>query len=203
MRENADLRAALPELLGATRGVVAASYFGSVAKGTSDRFSDIDLVVEASGEAGLEVVRRLHHAFTVVLFRPFSERRLPSGRYWFAETNPFARLDISFFDAVEYPSLLREGRGVAQPPFKDVLLKRGTGPAVEGVELPTWSDEDYEWAGLLREHQEVMKGVARENWILSKRVLSPLDLAAAGGSEEGPVAGKLSARSLEVLSSSA
>lgn len=163
MKQLDDLLARIPKILDATEGVRGASYFGSVAKGSTDRFSDIDLVVHASVDVGWDVIRSLHHELTIVLFRPFSEDRRPSGRYWFADTNPFARLDVSFFEADEYAALLSRGRGVAQPPFRVLNLEGPAGPPVADVVLPTWSESEFRSAGLLRAFQEAAKGEAREH----------------------------------------
>ncbi|MEQ8330191.1 MAG: nucleotidyltransferase domain-containing protein [Longimicrobiales bacterium] len=202
MNQLGDLLARIPRILSATEGVLGASYFGSVAKGSTDRFSDIDLVVHASMDAGWDVVRRLHQELTIVLFRPFSEDRRPSGRYWFAHTNPFARLDVSFFEAEEYAALLARGRGVAQPPFRALMLEGPVGPPVADVVLPTWSESEFRAAGLLRTFQEVAKGEAREHWIISTPGDVQREFEAYWDAGRLPMAVQLYRSSVEVLNRS-
>jgi hypothetical protein len=161
MKEGHDIRALLESCLAGTPGIIGAAYFGSGATNTSDRYSDIDLVVGSEGGTADHFLLCLHGALPIVLFRPFTEDRRPSGRYWFSNANPFARLDVSFYHPGDLEDVLNEGRGFAQPPFRRVSVgpRRQTGPPAGS--LPNWNSVDHEFAGALRRFHESAKALAR------------------------------------------
>lgn len=95
--------------LAAVPGVRAMALFGSLAEGRADRWSDVDLIVgcdevEALQWAAAQAVRALR---PVLLYRKFSAVEQPSGRFWFADTSLFHRLDISFIALERYHERLR------------------------------------------------------------------------------------------------
>ena len=98
MNQHEEVRAALETALAHTTGVSGAAYFGSTGADRIDNFSDVDLVVRCNADAAGQFLLQLHQLLGIVLCRPFSEDRKPGGRYWFAETNPFVRLDVSFHE---------------------------------------------------------------------------------------------------------
>lgn len=147
--------------LAASPGVSAAAYFGSTAKGETDAFSDIDLVVSCSPKAAVLFVRRLHALLGLALYRPFTEGRHPAGRYWFRGVSPFQRLDVSFYPPDEFGDLLLNGRGFAQPPFQSIELRPVTPPPEPPPDLPQWSAMDHEFGGALRRLHEAAKAEAR------------------------------------------
>jgi len=161
MNQHQDVRGALELALARTPGISNAAYFGSTGSDQADAFSDIDLVVHCSPDAARSFLQTLHGILAFVLFRPFSEDRRPAGRYWFANTNPFVRLDVNFYNGVEFDEVLRHGRGFVQPPFKVIPL-RDTSDVTAEVELPCWSQLDHEFAGALRRFHESAKRVRRQ-----------------------------------------
>lgn len=147
--------------LSSTVGIADAAYFGSTAAERVDSLSDIDLVVQCDSETASRFVRRLHEVLEVVLFCPFSKVPPPAGRYWFRAANPFLRLDVSFYDRVDFDPLLAHGIGPKQPPFRPVELGEHR-VFVEPVRsLPDWSDSDYAFARALRRFHESAKAVLR------------------------------------------
>jgi hypothetical protein len=102
-----QLRRQVVDALTAHNHVNAIACFGSLAKGAFDEHSDVDLIVEASGDlngirdAGIFREARYH--------RPFSGGLEPDGRYWFLGYSVYVKLDISFHDRDQYASLLSSG----------------------------------------------------------------------------------------------
>ncbi|MPZ98293.1 MAG: hypothetical protein GEU80_02975 [Dehalococcoidia bacterium] len=89
------------ELIAALRGVegvTAISLFGSLATGTHDGFSDIDLMVGYEGGADIEwaASAAIDRAKPVRFYRAFSDMAQPSGRRWFDGESPFHHADVSF-----------------------------------------------------------------------------------------------------------
>ena len=161
MNQHQDVRGALELALARTPGISGAAYFGSTGADQTDGFSDIDLVVRCAPDRAASFLVELHAILAIVLFRPFSEERKPDGRYWFANTNPFVRLDVSFYEGQDFDAILHHGRGFAQPPFTIIPIRGTPEPAADG-ELPGWSQLDYEFAGALRRFHESSKRVARQ-----------------------------------------
>lgn len=160
MNQHQEVRGALEVALARTPGVSSAAYFGSTGSDGADGFSDIDLVVRCSSDSASRFLVELHAILAIVLFRPFSEDRRPAGRYWFANTNPFVRLDVSFYEGADFDEVLCNGRGFAQPPFRVIPVQGSSEWAACGV-LPSWSRLDHEFAGALRRFHEASKRVAR------------------------------------------
>ncbi len=104
-------------------GVSGAVYFGSIAKGCSDEFSDIDLLVRCDLATAPAIVAALHASLEIILYRPFTTGRKPSGRYWFASVHPFLRLDVSFHEADAFDDLLQVGGEFARAPFMQLELR--------------------------------------------------------------------------------
>lgn len=72
--------------------------FGSIASGSWDEWSDIDLAV-GCGEPdsyGPFLAGLLGARFPILCHRPFSGQPAPSGRFWFRDQSPFHKLDVSF-----------------------------------------------------------------------------------------------------------
>jgi len=203
MKEGHDIRTLLESCLAATPGIIGAAYFGSGATNSSDRYSDIDLVVGSEGGAAADFLLRLHGALPIVLFRPFTEDRRPAGRYWFSEANPFARLDVSFYRPDDWQNVLSEGRAFAQPPFRPVSTgsRRQSGPSAG--RLPSWSPLDHAFAGALRRFHESAKALARRR--PPKHEIEESEESLRGFESKGVrcEAWALYARSLEVIGRSA
>ena len=111
----------LIQALQADNRVSAIACFGSTVSGDADDFSDVDMLVEASGN--LSGIMSSGARPEVRYFRPFgASGREPDGRYWFSGFSVFAKADISFHDADEYAGLLRHGEPerFITPPIKEL-----------------------------------------------------------------------------------
>jgi len=91
--------------------VRAIASFGSVATGSTDEWSDVDLFVACDDvERGAWLAAAaIHQAKPVLFYRTFSIGRQPSGRYWFANESPFNRLDVSFYSPDGFEVVCRDG----------------------------------------------------------------------------------------------
>jgi hypothetical protein len=77
--------------------------FGSIAVGTWDPWSDIDLLVscdmpEQTAWLASAIIRSTR---PVAFYRMFTGVPQPSGRYWFGGESPFHRLDVSFHSGAD------------------------------------------------------------------------------------------------------
>lgn len=104
------LAAELASALATVPSVEAIALFGSLAAGSGDGWSDIDMVVahDDAEAARWEAAAALRGAAPVLYYRPIAGNEQPSGRYWFVGESPFHRLDISFSTVSEYSSGLAE-----------------------------------------------------------------------------------------------
>ena len=160
--ERPEIMSRLEAILSESHGVSAAAYFGSIARGTPDEFSDIDLLVRDDSAARWQVAARLQDELGAVLFRPFTATRAPSGRYWFEAAHPFLRLDVSFHEPADYDRVISVGDEFVRPPVRHVSL--GDDRPRGRVAPHAWSEgsKDSEvFAGALREYQEAAKALAR------------------------------------------
>lgn len=160
--DQLELLRQLVELLRTTEGVSGAAYFGSIASDTHDEPSDIDLIVRCEPEAKPALVRRLEAELEVVLYRPFTSARAPSGRYWFAGTHPFTRLDASFHDPSNYDDVVSNGTEFVRPPLRPIDLRHAAGSRAASPMSPTrWPSIAFQFAGALRDYQDVVKALIR------------------------------------------
>lgn len=160
--QRVELLERLERVLRGVKGVSHAAYFGSLAKGTADAWSDIDLIVCCDSDAAWATAARLAEELSVVLYRPFTSARAPSGRYWFESAHPFHRLDVSFHDAPAYHTVVSEGGEFARAPFRHLDLALGPRSVSEARSpRPEWSLRAQDFADALRNFQEAAKAVAR------------------------------------------
>jgi predicted nucleotidyltransferase len=159
--------------LASTPGVRDAAYFGSTAAGTADALSDVDLVVRCDPDAALVFLRSLHADLGLVLHRPFSEGRNPSGRYWFRGGSPFQRLDVSFFGGCEFDEIMAGGGRYARPPFRPLRLGGPRASITSADSIPAWSPLDHDFAGALRDFHEAAKAESRGR--MPKRPIKALE----------------------------
>jgi predicted nucleotidyltransferase len=158
--DQSELRARVERILRNTPGVTAADYFGSVVTGRTDGLSDIDLIVRCEPPVAGAVIDALHAELSVALFLPFPDRE-PSGRYWFATTQPFLRLDVSFHDALDYQEALLGKRRFVSPPFVAIALQ-GSAPPPPPVEpAPVFTEVDRAFGDDLLALQEAIKRAIR------------------------------------------
>jgi predicted nucleotidyltransferase len=85
--------------------------FGSVAIGTSDQWSDLDLLVECADvdKTPWRAAAAIRALKPVLFYRMFSGVPQPSGRYWFCDESPFLRLDVSFHSTAEHRGVVENG----------------------------------------------------------------------------------------------
>jgi len=92
--------------------------FGSIAKGVSDEYSDIDIIASVINDE-IDVSEILEPRISVLYYRTFSSSSYPSGRYWFRGLSPFQKLDISFHTFSETMNIVSNGdpKTFKSPPF--------------------------------------------------------------------------------------
>lgn len=115
----------LPQALG-DAGFKTAAYFGSVAKGTYDEYSDVDMIVCSDGLSPENFIFRLSTKFGEALFRPFSltvdgKLTSQSGRYWFNKLSPFCKIDVSLYDRNEFDHVIRKGSDFVSGPYEMIV----------------------------------------------------------------------------------
>ncbi|MDA0365140.1 MAG: nucleotidyltransferase domain-containing protein [Chloroflexi bacterium] len=98
--------------IAAVGGARAVALFGSLAAGTHDGFSDVDMLVAYDGYPAIAArcAGAIDEAKPVRYYRPFTDVDQPSGRYWFDGDSPFHHLDVSFYSTAAYDRVRREGR---------------------------------------------------------------------------------------------
>ncbi len=101
----------------AVPGARAIALFGSLAAGSHDGFSDVDMIVGHDGAAGTAwtCADALRLAKPVRYYRRFTGVAQPSGRYWFDGESPFHQVDVSFYPLEEYERVRVEGVKEGEP----------------------------------------------------------------------------------------
>ena len=99
------------EALSALPFVRRVAVFGSLADGTADGWSDVDMFVACDdpGETCWSAAEAIRRAKPVQFYRIFSSDPQPAGRYWFADESPFQKLDVSFHSPGKYEALCEAG----------------------------------------------------------------------------------------------
>lgn len=140
-------------------GFRTAAYFGSVARGSYDEYSDVDLIVCSEGLSPADFISNLTVEFGKPLFRPFSltvDGKLSpqSGRYWFNNLNPFCKIDVSFHNEQGFNHVIRNGSDFVSGPFEMIKCHVRSKNKIKAhtfrqAELP--SDIDfYKWIRLAK-----------------------------------------------------
>jgi len=95
--------------LKAVPSVKAIALFGSLAAGSSDVWSDVDMRVACDDvdTAKWTAASAVRDAKQVLFYRPFTSAMQPFGRYWFVGESPFHKIDISFDSIDEYEAFLQ------------------------------------------------------------------------------------------------
>lgn len=85
--------------------------FGSVAAGSDDPWSDLDLIVSCEGPECTQwlAAAAIRSTKQVAFYRMFSGTAQPSGRYWFCNESPFHRLDVSFCSTAAHAAIREAG----------------------------------------------------------------------------------------------
>jgi predicted nucleotidyltransferase len=98
------------DALSSVPSVRAIGVFGSLAYGTADRFSDIDMMVGCDNLPSTKWMAgdAIRSAKRVLYYREFGKVEQPAGRYWFCDESPFHKLDVSFHTMEEYLDILRK-----------------------------------------------------------------------------------------------
>jgi predicted nucleotidyltransferase len=148
----------LPQALG-DAGFKAAAYFGSVARGTYDEYSDVDMIVCSGGLPPENFINNLTSEFGKTLFRPFSStvdgKLSPQcGRYWFNNLNPFCKIDVSFHDENGFKRVIRNGSDFVSGPYEMIMCHASNkshrkAHGLKQVDLPPDVDF-YKWLRLAK-----------------------------------------------------
>lgn len=120
MSDTGELEALRDELVAALSRLTAVrsiDTFGSLARGTADRWSDIDLLVwcEAPELTAWRAAGAIRVTKPVSFYRMFTGVAQPSGRYWFHSASPFHRLDVSFAAPEERAPIVANGVRAGHP----------------------------------------------------------------------------------------
>jgi hypothetical protein len=88
--------------------VRAVGVFGSFASDTTDRWSDIDMLVGCEHLSTTQwlAADAIRSTKPVLYYRKFTNGEQPSGKYWFEDESPFHRIDISFHTLSDYQNYL-------------------------------------------------------------------------------------------------
>ncbi len=98
------------EALARCPSVSRVTLFGSLASGTHDGWSDIDVMCVTPGRAeAWEAAILLREAMPFRWYGPFSDLPQPSGRYWPYGESLFHSVDLSFRTAEAHARVLSEG----------------------------------------------------------------------------------------------
>ena len=125
------------EALARCPAVSRVTLFGSLASGTHDGWSDIDVMCVTPGRAGAwEAVQVLREAMPLRWHGPFSDLPQPSGRYWPYGESLFHSVDLSFRTAEAHARVLEEGLSGVKVIAHDLLWReaspsRGMGGGVQ------------------------------------------------------------------------
>jgi predicted nucleotidyltransferase len=114
MNHNPDPRLIADDIAAALSHVPfvrAIALFGSLAAGSADAYSDVDMLVACDDVEATKwtVAAALRKAKPVLFYRKFTAAEQPSGRYWFVGESPFHKLDISFDPIEDYARVIRDG----------------------------------------------------------------------------------------------
>jgi hypothetical protein len=98
------------EALARCAAVSRVTLFGSLAAGTHDGWSDIDVMCVIPGRAGAwEAIGILRESLPLRWYGPFADLPLPSGRYWPYGESIFHSVDLSFRTSEAHARVLEEG----------------------------------------------------------------------------------------------
>lgn len=98
------------EALARCAAVSRVTLFGSLASGTHDGWSDIDVMCVTPGQTGAwEAIELLRESMPLRWHGPFADLPLPSGRYWPYGESIFHSVDLSFRTAEAHARALDEG----------------------------------------------------------------------------------------------
>jgi hypothetical protein len=105
------IRRELVAALSAITSVRNIDSFGSVATGSADQCSDLDLLIscEVPEHTAWLAAAAIRSTKRVAFYRMFSGVAQPSGRYWFWNESPFHRLDVTFHSPAEHAAVCRSG----------------------------------------------------------------------------------------------
>jgi hypothetical protein len=114
------IRGELVAALSAISSVRSIDSFGSIATGSADQWSDLDLLIscEAPEHTAWLAAAAIRSTRRVAFYHMFTGVSQPSGRYWFCNESPFHRLDVSFYSRDGPPPGLLDLQG-----FLSALVK--------------------------------------------------------------------------------
>lgn len=122
------------EALARCPAVSRVTLFGSLAAGTHDGWSDIDVMCVTPGRAGAwEAVQVLREAMPLRWHGPSFDLPQPSGRYWPYGESLFHSVDLSFRTAEAHARVLEEGLGGTKVIAHDLLWREASPSRVAGA----------------------------------------------------------------------
>jgi hypothetical protein len=166
------------DALVAVPGVQAIALFGSLAAGTHDGFSDIDMLVGHDGSPGVAwaCAAAVRVAKPVRFYRSFTGVEQPSGRYWFDGESPFHQVDVSFYAADAYERVRVDGVKEGEPITSKEVWRRDAGerpppPLIRPPSAHPVAVSDLEWEHhghfvyFLKEAKQYVRGrLARDEY---------------------------------------
>lgn len=165
----------------ASCGVVSrVTLFGSLASGTHDGWSDIDLMCVTPGRAGAwEAARLLRAAIPLRWYGPFSDLLQPSGRYWPYGESIFHSIDLSFQTAEAHARVIEEGVNGVKVIAHD-LLWRDAGPSSSAGTGIQPDAGEYEFTHALYAAMKAVKAYmrGRGGWVAVSTHMDALEAAA-------------------------
>ena len=170
------------EALARCTAVSRVTLFGSLASGTHDGWSDVDVMCVTPSRAGAwEAVAILREAMPLRWYGPFSDLPQPSGRYWPYGESLFHSVDLSFRTAEAHARVLEEGLGGVKVIAHDLLWRdaspsRGTGAGIQA------ESDVYEFTHALYVAARAMKGYLRHtgDWVTVSAAMDALEVRARG-----------------------
>lgn len=150
------------EALASCAAVSRVTLFGSLAAGTHDGWSDIDVMCVTEGRAGAwEAASILRASIPLRWFGPFSDLPQPSGRYWPYGESIFHSIDLSFRTAEAHARILEQGMNGVRVVAHDLLWRE------PGTEIPTLAEDqpeggEYEFTHALYMAMKAIKAYMRQ-----------------------------------------
>lgn len=168
------------EALASCPAVSRVTLFGSLASGTHDGWSDIDVMCVTPDRAGAwEAAMLLRAAIPLRWHGPFSNLPQPSGRYWPYGESIFHSIDLSFRTAEAHARVLEEGMEGVKVIAHD-LLWRDAGPSTSiGAGMQPEGSE-YEFTHALYAAMKAMKAYmrGRGGWVAVSTRMDELETQA-------------------------
>ena len=156
------------------------TLFGSLASGTHDGWSDIDMMCATTGPAvAWEAARLLRDALPWRWYGPFSDLPQPSGRYWPLGESIFHSVDLSFRTLEAHARVLDGGLRGFKVVAHDLLWREGLASR-EGEAGASVTPGDYAFTHTLYVAVKAMKDYLRSqgDWVTVSARMDALEVEA-------------------------